>query len=407
MKKFGTEFKADFPIFGRTIHGHPLVYLDNAATTQKPQMVLDALMDFYCKHNANIFRGIYTLAEEATILYEKAREKVADFIGSDPCELVFTSGTTEGINFIASTWAREQLKPGDQLLVSGLEHHSNLLPWQRCAHLTGAKLVFIPVNADGTVSQEKFELLLNENTRLVAISHVGNVLGTHQDIGAIVREAHAVGARVLVDAAQSVPHQLINVHKLGCDFLVFSGHKMCGPTGIGGLYIRKELHDSIPPYKLGGGMVQTVGNVQASWHTSPYKFEAGTPPIAQAIGLGAACDYLKQNIDFDKLKIFEAGLCLQLIEGLKKFKKVTIYGAHDQLKIMGHQVSFNIQGVHPHDVAAFCDNYGICVRAGTHCAQPLSQALGIGPSVRASFYFYNTPEEVDWLIKTIEQLLAA
>lgn len=404
MKKLGQELKSDFPIFSRQIHGHPLVYLDNAATSQKPQPVLDAIMDFYTKHNANIFRGVYTIAEEATALYESAREKVAHFIGADANELIFTGGTTEGINFIASTWARENLKSTDQMIVSGLEHHSNLLPWQRCAQLTGARLVFAPINADGTISMDQFAQLVTEKSKLIAVSHVGNVLGTHQDIATIVRWAHEVGAKVVVDAAQSVPHQLIDVHALDCDFVAFSAHKMCGPTGIGALYIRKELHESIAPYQLGGGMVNAVVGAQFSFQTSPYKFEAGTPPIAQAIGFGAACDYLKQNVDFQELKTFEAGLCSQLIDGLSGLKKVTLYGPLEQLKIMGHQVSFNVQGVHPHDVAAFCDNFGICVRAGTHCAQPLSQLLGIGPTVRASFYLYNDPNEIELLIETIAKL---
>jgi len=404
MTKLGKELRSDFPIFSRQINGHPLVYLDNAATSQKPQPVLDAIMDFYTQHNANIFRGIYTIAEEATALYESAREKVAHFIGSDANELIFTSGTTEGINFVAASWAREHLKSADQIIVSGLEHHSNLLPWQRCAQQTGARLVFAPINPDGTVSMEQFAQLINKKVKLVAISHVGNVLGTHQDIAKIIQMAHAVGAKVLVDAAQSVPHQLIDVHALDCDFVAFSAHKMCGPTGIGALYIRKELHETMAPYQVGGGMVNWGAGAEFSWHLSPHKFEAGTPPIAQAIGFGAACDYLKQNVDFQQLQTFEASLCAQLIEGLSALKKVNLYGPLDQLKIMGHQISFNITGVHPHDVAAFCDNFGICVRAGTHCAQPLSQVLGIGPTVRASFYVYNSPDEVELLIETIAQL---
>ena len=404
MKKLGKELKSDFPIFSRQIHGHPLVYLDNAATSQKPQPVLDAIIDFYTKHNANIFRGVYTLAEEATAMYEAAREKIAHFIGADTNELIFTGGTTEGINFIASTWAREHLKSTDQIIVSGLEHHSNLLPWQRCAQLTGARLVFAPINRDGTVAMDQLAQLMTKKVKLVAVSHVGNVLGTHQDIAKIIQLAHEVGAKVVVDAAQSVPHQPIDVHALDCDFVAFSAHKMCGPTGIGALYIRKELHDTISPYQLGGGMVNAVTGAECSFQSSPHKFEAGTPPIAQAIGFGAAVDYLKQNVDFQELKTFEAGLCSQLIDGLSALKKVTLYGPLDQLKNSGHQVSFNVQGVHPHDVAAFCDNYGICVRAGTHCAQPLSQALGIGPTVRASFYLYNCPDDIALLVETIAKL---
>jgi cysteine desulfurase / selenocysteine lyase len=402
MKKMGAVLKSDFPIFKRTIHGHPLIYLDNAATTQKPQRVIDAMVDFYTLHNANIFRGIYTLAEEATALYEEARQKVASFIGADSEELVFTSGATEGINFVASV-CLSLFSPNDELIITGLEHHSNILPWQRVAQQTGARLVTVPLNVDGTVAMDQFAQLVNKKTKLIAVSHVGNVLGSQQDLIAIIAMARSVGALVLIDAAQSVPHQPLDVHALDGDFLVFSGHKMLGPTGIGALYIRKELQENLPPYKVGGGMVTEV-QFCSRWQKPPHKFEAGTPPIAAAIGLGAAVDYIAETIDFDQLQCHESLLRNRLVDGLMGLKRISVIGGIAQLKLSKYLVSFTVDGVHPHDVAAYCDSYGICVRAGVHCAQPLAQALGIGASVRVSFYAYNTPEDVDCLLDALTRL---
>ena len=397
--------RSDFPILQKKINGHQIVYLDNAATSQKPQMVIDAVTDFYTQYNSNIHRAVYTFGEEATTLFEQARMKIARFINAEPSEVIFTQGTTAGINLVASTWAQKTIKKGDEILITQMEHHSNMLPWQQSALRQDAALKYIPVTADGVLDYNALPSLLSKKTKLVAVVHVSNVLGTRNDIQHIIENAHSVGARVLIDAAQSAPHERIDVKKINCDFLVFSGHKMFGPTGIGILYIKKELHDQIPPYQFGGGMVYEADFFKATWQKSPQKFEAGTPPIAQAIGLGAAIDYMEKNIAFDALKKHEAALCSQLIEGLMPLKKVTILGPREELKKSGHLVSFTVKDMHPHDVAAHLSKYGICVRAGNHCAQPLAKMLNISGSVRASFYLYNTAEEVEQLIKAIKKLL--
>lgn len=399
------NIRKDFPILSKKVDGHQLVYLDNAATSQKPQSVIDAITNFYTEHNSNIHRAIYTLGEETTTLYEQARAKVAQFINADPSEIIFTKGTTESINLVASTWAQQHIAKGDEILISQMEHHSNMIPWQQCAQKKGAVLKYIPVTPDGKLDYTALPSLLSKKTKLVAVTHVSNVLGTRNDIAQIIKAAHSVGAKVLIDAAQSVLHEPIDVKKLTCDFLAFSGHKMLGPTGIGVLYIKKDLHDQMPPYQFGGGMVYEADSFTASWQKAPQKFEAGTPPIAQAVGLAAAIEYMQKNISFDALQKHEAALCSQLIEGLSSLKKVRILGPIEQLKKSGHLVSFTIDGMHPHDSAAALSKKGICVRAGNHCAQPLAKLLQISGSVRASFYVYNTPEEVEQLIKAIEHLL--
>jgi cysteine desulfurase / selenocysteine lyase len=399
------KLRSDFPILHKKIDGLPLIYLDSAATSQKPQVVIDALTNFYTEHNSNIHRAIYTLGEETTTLYEKAREKVAQFINADPSEIIFTKGTTESINLVASTWAQQHIKKGDQILISQMEHHSNMIPWQQCVLRNQATLQYIPLTSQGTLAYEKLPALLSQKTKLVAVTHVSNVLGTRNDISEIIKAAHAGGARVLIDAAQSIPHEPIDVKKLECDFLAFSGHKMLGPTGIGVLYINKELHDQTPPYQFGGGMIYEADLFSASWQKAPQKFEAGTPPIAQAIGLAAAIDYIQKNISFDELQKHEAALCAQLIEGLSSQKKIRILGPSQALKKSGHLVSFVIDGIHPHDIAAQLSQKGICVRAGNHCAQPLAKLLHISGSVRASFYLYNNEIEVEQLIQAIKSLL--
>lgn len=315
------ELRKDFPILKRIINNNPLIYFDNAATTQKPQSVIDALVDFYTQYNANIHRGVHTFGEQATQMYEEARSKVAQYINAEPDEIIFTRGTTESINLIATAWGEQHITRGDEIVITELEHHSNLLPWQQLAHKKNAKLNYIPVHDDGTLNMASLPELITAKTKLVAVSHVSNALGTHNDIASIIRAAHAVGAYVLIDAAQSVPHQKINVKSLNCDFLAFSGHKMLGPTGIGVLYIKKKLHDHIPPYQFGGGMVFEVDFHKASWLRAPHKFEAGTPAIAQAIGLGAAIDYLHNYVDFTLLQAHEAKLCTRLIDGLSHIKK--------------------------------------------------------------------------------------
>jgi cysteine desulfurase / selenocysteine lyase len=399
------KLRADFPILQQKVNGYPLVACDNASTSHKPQSVIDAMVHFYTTNNANIYRGIHLFAEQATQAYENARKKVAQFIGADPEEVIFTRGCTSSINFVAATWADENIQAGDEIVVTELEHHANLIPWQRLAQKKGATLKFIPIFSDGTVDLSGLDVIITNKTKLVSVIHVSNAIGTHVDIASIIQRAHAVGARILIDAAQSVPHQKINVRELDCDFLVFSGHKLLGPTGIGVLYIKKELHDHVPPYEVGGGMVENVDCTHATWAAAPQKFEAGTPPIAQAIGLGAAIDYLQTHINFDELIAYEAQLCTRLIDGLSVIKGVKILGPVAELKEKGHVVSFLVDGYHSHDVAAFLDSRGISVRAGHHCAQPFAKKLGYDASVRVSFYFYNTLEDVDVIIAAVRDLL--
>lgn len=357
------KLRDDFPILSQTSNGYPLIPCDNAATTHKPQEVIDAITNFYCTSNANIYRGVHTLAEQATEMYEQARTTVANFIGADPAEIIFTHGTTSGINMIAATWVEEHLNTGDEIIVTELEHHANLLPWQRLAHKKGLILKFIPVTAEGLLDLSALNFLITKKTKLVSLIHVSNAVGTEVDIKTIITHAHIVGAKVLIDAAQSVPHQKINVHELDCDFLVFSGHKILGPTGIGVLYIKKELHDQIPPYELGGGIVEHVEYNSATFKQIPYRLEAGTPPIAQAIGLGAAINYINKNIDFVALEKHEAHLCSLLIDGLSPLKDITILGPISELKQKGHLVSFLVKNYHSHDVASFFEfSWHFCSR---------------------------------------------
>ncbi len=398
-----SKLRADFPIL-QPDEKKSLIYFDNAVTTQKPQQVIDAISYFYAKDNANVARGIYKLGEAATDLYEQARAKVADFIGAWPEEIIFSSGTTRAINDIASSWGMQNIKSGDEILISELEHHSNLVPWQQLAKKTGAMLKFIPVDKHGNLELNKLKELLTDRTKLVAVSHVSNALGTSNDIKKIIKEARKVGAKVLVDASQSVPHKKINVHDLDADFLVFSAHKMLGPTGIGVLYIKKDLHDQVPPFAFGGGMIFEVDLGKTTFLVAPKKFEAGTPPIAQAIGLAAAIDYLQKHVDFELLQKHESQLVTQLIEGLQKIPTVKILGPIEQLKSQGSIVSFVIEGMHPHDIAEYLNQLGIAVRAGHHCAQPLAKKLGIDASVRVSLYFYNTKKEVEQLLLALKQL---
>jgi cysteine desulfurase/selenocysteine lyase len=396
--------KTDFPILSTQINGHPLIYLDSAATSQKPQQVLDALTNFYTQHNANVHRAVYHLGEDATQLYENARETVANFINAQPEEIIFTKGTTESINFVAATWAAQHLKTGDEIVLTELEHHSNLIPWQQIACKVGAILKFIPVNKDGTLDCTQLPTIINHKTKLVSVTHISHALGTQLPLADIIVQAQQVGAKVVIDAAQSVPHQTINVKTMGCDFLAFSGHKMLGPTGIGVLYIKKELHDALSPYQFGGGMVYEASFTTATFLKAPHKFEAGTPPIAQAVGLAAAINYLTSH-DMHKLQQHEALLCAKLIEGLQTLSRVKILGPIDQLKKHGHLVSFTVDGMHSHDVAAYLGSHGICVRAGHHCAQPLAKKLGLDASVRVSFYGYNTIEEVEILLQVMQKML--
>lgn len=398
------SLRNDFPILKETHNGHELIYFDSAASAQKPQHVIDALVDFYTHSYSNIHRGAHFLSEKATTLYEDAREKVAKFFNADATEIVFTRGTTEGINLVAATWAMKNVGKGDQIVTTELEHHANMIPWQEVAKKTGAKMVYIPVLPDGQLDMSKLDECITKNTKLVACTQVSNSVGFHVDVATIIKKAHAVGARVLVDAAQSAPYQKIDVKALDCDFLVCSGHKMLAPTGIGALYIKKELHEDMPPYQVGGGMIFEVSFQGATWQRVPAKLEAGTPAIAQAIGLGAAIDYYNKNIKWDELRAHEASLCKRLIEGLQKFPTVRVFGPIEQLKQKGHLVSFDVKGLHAHDVAGYLDTHAICTRAGHHCAQPLAKKLGIEASCRASFNFYNTAEEVDRMLQAIASM---
>lgn len=400
------DMRKDFPILNQKVGDKPLIYFDTAATSQRPQQVIDTLSSFYTDSNANIHRGIHMLSERATELYETAREKIANFIGAaDSCEVVFTRGTTEGINIVAETWGMENLKAGDEILVSEMEHHANLLPWQRLAQRTGAILKFIPVTPEGKLAMDKLDELITPRTKLVAVTHASNVLGTHVDVKTIGKKAHAVGARILVDAAQSIPHEKIDVQDLDCDFLAFSGHKMLGPTGIGILYIKKELHAALPPYQVGGGIVYEVDFDGARWQEVPQRLEAGTPAIAQAVGLGAAVDYMNERVNFDELKKHEAALTKRAIEGLAPLPKVRLFGPLEDMKKSGHLVNFVVEGMHAHDVAEYLNCNGIAVRAGHHCAQPLAKKLGIPASVRASFHGYNTLDEVDSFVTAMTGLV--
>lgn len=398
------DIKKDFPLLQKKINHKDLIYFDNAATSQKPQVVIDAVNRFYETQNSTIHRAVYAFGEQATTLYEQARVSVADFINAHAHEVVFTKGATQSINAVATGWALAHLKSGDEILLTQMEHHANLLPWQQVALRTGAVLKFIPVLPDGTLDMSSLDYLISKKTKLVSCIHVSNALGTHNDIQLIITRAHAHGAKVLIDAAQSIAHQEIDVKKMGCDFLVFSGHKMLGPTGIGVLYIKKDLHEQMQPYEFGGGMVYEVDFTRASWAKAPHKYEAGTPPIAQAVGLSAAVEYIKKHIDFKKLAQHEAQLCAKLIAGLQKNPKIRILGPIEQLKQQGHLVSFVVEGMHAHDVAAYLSDYGICVRAGNHCAQPLANILQTGASVRASFYAYNTIPEVEKFLELITLL---
>lgn len=396
----------DFPILSTKMNDHQLVYLDNAATTQKPRMVIDAITNFYTTANASVARAVHTLGEQATTAYEQARTTLTQFINAERQETIFTSGTTHGINLVAHGWAMQHIKTGDEILISELEHHANLLVWQEVARRTGATLRYIPIAHDGDIAYNALPSLLSTKTKLVAISQVSNALGTTVDVERIVAQAHAVGARVLIDAAQSAPHQKIDVKKIDCDFLVFSAHKMLGPTGIGLLFIKHDLHDSMVPYTLGGGMVYHADYHHAQWVKAPHKFEAGTPAVAQAVGFAAAIEYLEKHISWPELKQYEAQLCAQLIDGLRQIPRIKIMGPLAQLKKEGHLVSWLVEGIHAHDVAAYLSSRGICVRAGNLCAQPLAQKLNAESLVRASFYFYNTPDEVAYLLECLNALIA-
>ncbi|MGH2461899.1 MAG: cysteine desulfurase [Chloroflexota bacterium] len=390
------RIREDFPILRRRVHDLPLVYLDNAATSQKPRAVIDALTHFYEESNANIHRGIHVLAEEATAGYEASREKVARFIGaSSPGEIVFVRNTTEAINLVARAWAEATLTPGDEIVVTEAEHHSNLIPWQLVAARTGATIRAIPMTDRGLLDLDAARRIIGARTRLVAVAQMSNVLGTINPVKELGRLAHATGARVLVDGAQSVPHLPVDVTDLDCDFLAFSGHKMLGPTGVGVLYAKAEILDSLEPLFGGGGMIDEVWIDHATWAAAPERFEAGTPNIAGVIAFGAAIDYL-DAIGMDNVRAHEVSLTRYALETLGGLDDVKLFGPPDP-NDRGGVVSFNCGDIHPHDVSTVVDQEGVAIRAGHHCCQPLMRRLGVPATARASFYLYNTPAEVDVL----------
>lgn len=395
-----TRIRADFPILSRKIHGDKaLVYLDSTATSQKPQVVINAMHEYYQQTNANIHRGIHVLAEEATARYEEARVKVAKFINAaSPREIIFTRNTTEAINLVAWSWGRTYLKPGDLILLTEMEHHSNLVPWQILAQEKELRLEYVPISEDGLLNLLEFQRLLERRPKLVAFTQMSNVLGTITPAREMTKSAHDVGALVLIDGAQSVPHIPVDVKDLDCDFLAFSGHKMCGPTGIGVLYGKRQLLDSMPPFLGGGDMIKRVTLKGFEHKELPHKFEAGTPAIAEAIGLGAAVDYLS-NIGLAAIFAHEQEIISYTLERLEEIPGIRVYGPAAPHK--GGIAAFTLDGVHAHDVAQVLDAEGIAVRAGHHCAMPLHEKLGINATTRASFYLYNTLEEVDKLAEAI------
>jgi cysteine desulfurase/selenocysteine lyase len=394
--------RKEFPILHRMVRGKRLIYLDSAATSQKPQCVIDAEREFYERYNANVHRGAYRIAEEATAAYEAAREKLARFLNAPSKEcIVFTRGTTEAINLVAYAWGWANLKDGDEILLTEMEHHSNIVPWQLIAERTGAKIKVVPITDDGFLDMDAFERLLTERVKLVAVTHVSNVLGTINPVREICQKAHEVGAVVLVDGAQAAPHLPVDVQAIGCDFYALSGHKMCGPTGSGALYGRKELLEAMPPFLGGGEMIRTVTFERTTFNDVPYKFEAGTPPIAQAIALGAAVDFLTR-IGMEQIRAHEVELTVYALERLREVSGITIYGSSPPEQ-RGGVIAFNLNHIHPHDLATFLDAYGICIRAGHHCAQPLMRRLNVAATARASFYLYNTPDEIDALVEALNE----
>lgn len=399
------RLRLDFPILSRKIHGKPLVYLDNAATTQKPMSVIMAMTAYYERTNANVHRGVHTLSQEATSLMEQSRDKVAAFIGApDPATVIFTRNATESINLVAYAWARKNLKPGDEILLTEMEHHSNLIPWQMAAQATGAVLRFIPVTGwDGYLDLSRIDDLLTSRTKLLAVTHMSNVLGTINPVSDLARRARAVGAKVLVDGAQSAPHLAIDVKTLGADFFAFSAHKMLGPTGLGVLWAPRALLESMDPFLGGGDMISQVWPDRATWNELPYKFEAGTPNITGAIAFGAAIDYLGQ-IGMDNIRAHEKDITSYALTALKsRFPKIVLHGPAD-LAHRGGVVSFDLPGVHPHDIGTILDREGVAVRAGHHCCQVLMKKFGVSGTARASFYLYNTRDEVDALVASLGQV---
>lgn len=394
------KIRADFPILSREINGHPLVYFDSAASSQKPRQVIQTLVEYYERHHANVHRGMHTLAAEATDLYETARGKVARFIGGvDSSTIIFTRNATEAINLVAYTWGEQNISSGDEILISEMEHHANIVPWVRLCEKTGAKLKTIPLSADYGLDLSEIDNLITKKTKLVALTRMSNALGTINDVAPIFKKAHSVGAVTLLDAAQSAPHMPTDVNELDCDFLALSGHKALGPTGAGILYGKAELLDSMPPFLGGGEMIELVTFEKVTYNLVPHKFEAGTPSIADVVGFGAAIDYL-MNLGMENIREHEKEITAYALKKLSQFDWLTVYGPADIDK-RGSAISFTIEGAHPHDIAQHLDSYGFAVRAGHHCAQPLMKVLGVTATTRASFYIYNTPDEIDRMCEAL------
>lgn len=400
MKMFDVQkVRADFPILSQKVNGKPLVYFDNGATSQKPQVVIDAISKYYCEINANIHRGVHTLSQLATDAYEVSRNTIQNHLNAKHNhEIIFTSGTTFGINLVANGFA-SLLKAGDEVMVSALEHHSNIVPWQFLCEKTGAKLVVIPMNEKGELIISEFDKLLSEKTKIVTVNHISNALGTVNPIEYIIKKAHGVGAAVLIDGAQATPHLRPDVQALDCDFYVFSGHKVCGPTGVGILYGKEEWLRKLPPYQGGGEMIAEVTFEKTTYADLPHKFEAGTPNISGGIVLGTAIDYMN-SIGFDNIAAYEQELLDYGTKRLQEIEGLTIYGTSENKASV---ISFNIDGIHPYDIGTIIDKLGIAVRTGHHCAQPIMNFFNIPGTIRASFAFYNTKEEIDIFVEAVKK----
>ncbi len=394
--------RAEFPILDQDVNGHPLVYLDNAATTQKPQVVIDAITEYYTQYNSNVHRGAHSLSDKATQRFEEARETVSRFINSpNSASIIWTRGTTEGVNLVASTWGRVNIKPGDKILVPELEHHSNIVPWQVLAESVGAQLIPIPVTDAGDIDLPQFELMLDENVKFVSVNHVSNALGTINPVKKIIDKAHAVGAKVLVDGAQAVAHFPVDVQDLDCDFYVFSGHKLYAPTGVGVLWGKEALLNEMPPYHYGGEMIEAVSFSGTTFNRLPYKFEAGTPNICGAIGLAAAIDYV-ESFDRDAVQAHEQEILEYAIKKASEFPGLVRVGYSNNATGV---LSFVVEGTHPADIGMLLDQQGVAVRTGHHCAQPLMERFNVPGTVRASFSMYNTKQDVDRLFEALKKVM--
>ncbi len=397
-----SKIREDFPILKRQVNGKPLIYFDNAATSQKPTAVIETIDKYYREYNANIHRGIHKLAEEATLAYEEAREKIAKFINAKRTEeIIFTRNATEAINLVALTWGRANVGKGDKIVLTIMEHHSNIVPWQLLAQEKGAQVEYVKINEDGMLRQDEIQELIDERTKIVCVTQASNVLGTINPVKDIGRVAHRYGAMFLIDAAQSVPHMRVDVRDIDCDFFAFSGHKMMGPTGIGVLHGKSEHLQSMPPFLGGGEMIREVHTTGASWKDLPYKYEAGTPNIAGTIGLGAAVDYL-HKIGMENVEDYEEEITGYAWKRMGEVQGLVTYGPRDIEHRVG-LVSFNLGDIHPHDLASILDEEGVAIRSGHHCAQPLMEFLNVPAMSRASFYIYNTKEEVDVFINVLEK----